>query len=591
MPVPDSSRVAATVDLLRPFTGEWALVAAYRLLRVELGRQRGVTVTADPVLEAHLGPYPRARALEQLTADGPAGDDVRALAELHQRLLHPDRRKAAGAWFTPQPLVDHLLDEALEPTLDEVPTPSDVTLLDPACGSGLFLVAALHRLLRRGVPIEHALGHCLHGTEVDPAAAELARLSLWVAAGDAGGGPDLPEPQIEVGDGLERDPAAYDVVIGNPPFLNRLERRTAIDAAAGRRLTHVSEGVVGPYTDLSAVFLHHAVSWTRPGGRVALVQPQSLLAVRDAAGVRRHLAVTCSLESLWASSEPVFDAGVLTCAPVLRKGGLQAGVRRRHGPSFEPRPAVEPGELDGTWSHLVAEALGVPQVWSRRARPTRSVGDVADCTADFRDQYYGLDGHVHEAVDCAAGVPLVTTGLIDPAVTHWGRRPTRFLKQAWTAPVVDLRSLAGDPGLARWSRARLVPKVLVGTQGQVVEAVADAAGGWLPSVPVVTVVPRDVSLWRLLAVLLAPPVAAHAATTYTGAGLTMRAIKLSARQVAQLPLPAGQAAWGEAACRAEQAQREPEHRLAHLEAMGRLMCQAYDVPPDEVLPWWLARLR
>jgi hypothetical protein len=593
MPVPEPSRVAAVVDLLRPVVGEQAPATAYRLLRAELGRQRGLTVAVEPGLDGDL----RARLLGLLTVDGPAGDDARALAELHQRLLHPDRRKAAGAWFTPQPLVEHLLDEALEPTLDEASSAADVTVLDPACGSGLFLVAALHRFLRRGVPVRHALGRCLHGVELDPAAAELTRLSLWLTALDAGEGHDLPQPQVEAGDALDRGPAAYDVVVGNPPFLNRLERRTAIEAAAGRRLTELSEGAVRPYTDLSAVFLHRALSWVRPGGRVALVQPQSLLAARDAAGVRRHLVATCSLDSLWASGEPVFDAGVLTCAPVLRKGGAQLRVRRHHGPALESRPPVEAGRLDGTWSHLVAEALGVPQVWSRRARPragartTGRVGDVAHCTADFRDQYYGLAGHVHEAADCPGGAPLVTTGLIDPAITHWGTRPTRFLKRAWTAPVVDLATPAAGPGLGRWSRARLVPKLLVGTQGHVVEAVVDERGEWLPSVPVITVVPRGATLWHLLAVLLAPPVAAHAATTYAGAGLTMRAIKLSARQVAQLPLPTDEPAWTQAADWAWRAQQDPEQRLAHLETMGRLMCEAYDVRPDEVLPWWRDRLR
>jgi hypothetical protein len=409
---------------------------------------------------------------------------------------------------------------------------------------------------------------------------------------EAGADAHVPEAGITVGDALQVvRPATYDAVVGNPPFLNRMERRTALDPVAGRRLAAESEGAVRPYTDLSAVFLHRSVSWVRPGGRVGLVQPQSLLAARDAAGVRRDLASRCSLESLWASSVPVFDAGVLTCAPVLRVGGAQRRVRRSQGPHFEPLEPAEPADLEGTWSHLVADALGVPRVWTAGRRFPGRLGDVADCTADFRDQYYGLDGHVHESFACPGGVPLVTAGLVDPAVNRWGSRPTRFLKRRWAAPVVDVDSLAGT-SLDRWARSRLVPKLLVATQGQVVEAVADEAGAWLPSVPVITVLPRDgASLWRLLAVLLAPPVAAHAAATYAGAGLTMRAIKLSARQVAQLPLPTRDEPWEQAAARAREAQHDPDRRLAHLEDVGRLMCESYEVPPDDVLSWWRDRLR
>ena len=586
MAVPGPAQVAAAVDLLRPTHGDQALVGAYRLLRHELARQRGVSPGGAPGVDGALAE----RTLDLLATDGAAVDDVRGLADLHQRLLSPGRRRTAGAWFTPQPLIDHLLDEALEPALDEVG--GAVTVLDPACGSGLFLVSALHRLARRGVSAEHALRHCLRGIELDAGAAELTRISLWIAALDAGADAHVPEARIEVGDALQvARPATYDVVVGNPPFLNRLERRTALDPALGRRLSAESQGTLRPYTDLSAVFLHHSVSWARRGGRVGMVQPQSLLAARDAAGVRRHLASTCSLESLWASSEPVFDAGVLTCAPVVRSGGDQGRVRRSHGPCFEQLAPAEPRDLEGTWSHLVADALGVPRVWTAAHRPPGRFGDLAECTADFRDQYYGLDGHVQESVACPRGAPLVTTGLVDPALNGWGSRPTRFLKRRWMAPVVDVDSLAGT-SLHRWARSRLVPKILVATQGQVVEAVADEAGEWLPSVPVITVSPREgVSLWRLLAVLLAPPVAAHAAATYAGAGFTMRAIKLSARQVAQLPLPTRDGVWDQAAECARQAQHDPERRLAHLEDVGRLMCEAYDVPPDDVLPWWRDRLR
>ncbi len=603
MAVPVGSRVADAVTMLgsrAAMPAELARLAVYRLLRVELIRQRGLDVDPFPVLGGltpRLGPAEVDEVLAALRSDGgPGPDDVRGLGELHQGLLSTGTRRSAGAYFTPQPLIEHLLDETLEPALDER-SPSEVAICDPSCGSGLFLVAAARRLLSRGVPVRRVLEHCVRGVELDPGAAELARTCLLLTAIDAGETSDLPDPLVHVGDALtEALPGApYDVVVGNPPFLNRLERRTALRPGLGRALADRSGGAVRSYTDVSAVFLHQAVSWVRPGGRVALVQPQSLLAARDAAGVRARLAAVASLDSLWASDRPVFDAGVLTCAPVLRVGGAQGAVRRVSGPGIEPCAETEPGDLTGTWSHLVAEALGLPRVQlARRGHGAgRTVEDVAECTADFRDQYYGLRPHVREAALCPDGVPLVTAGLIDPAVSLWGSRPTRFLKQQWRAPVVDLESLRAEPKLDRWAAARRVPKVLLATQGRVIEAVADVEGGWLPSVPTITVVPRRVSLWQLLAVLLAPPLSVHAATTYAGAGLSMQAIKLSAGQVAALPLPCHDQAWDEGAelARAAQQAADPADRLGHLVAMGERMCVAYDVAPADVLPWWRDRLR
>ncbi|HYG94531.1 MAG TPA: hypothetical protein VD859_13195, partial [Nocardioides sp.] len=120
----------------------------------------------------------------------------------------------------------------------------------------------------------------------------------------------------------------------------------------------------------------------------------------------------------------------------------------------------------------------------------------------------------------------------------------------------------------------------------------DERGEWLPSVPVVSVVPHRVAdLWRLLAVLLAPPVVAHAAARYLGTGLTGSSIKVSARQLAGLPLPVDGDAWTEGARLAEAAQRsDDEGRPGLLADAATAMTTAY-AGDDEVLDWWLERAR
>lgn len=543
----------------------------------------------------------------------PAAEPVNALGAVHERVLmcrpvvesrqlrleapRPtgSGRKAAGAYFTPPSLVGWLLDHALEPALDEVGDVEHLVVCDPSCGAGAFLVAATRRLRARGVAAGRALSRVV-GVDLDAGALEIARVCLWLEAVEPGRPVAMPELDLRVADALldvgwegPGAPEGFHVVVGNPPFLNQLERLTSHRPGVAAQLNERSEGVLRPYTDVSAVFLQRAVGWVRPGGRVGLVQPQSLLAARDAAGVRAYVAGSCALEAIWASDVPVFAAHVLTCAPVLQRAAPQGPVRRFHGPAFdelEPRSAPE---LDDGWSFLVAAGLGIPE--TDLSAEHGILADVADCTADFRDQYYGLAPYVHEAAAAPTGhvAPLVTSGLIDPAESLWGRRSTRFLKRAWDAPVVDLDGLRGDGKLHRWSTRRLVPKVLVGTQGRVIEAVVDEDGRWLPSVPTITVVPAPDRLWHVLAVLLAPPVAAHAAARFAGAALSMRAIKLSAGQVGRLPLPVDQASWDRGAAAVRRAQQEPSSRRLHLAEAARHMCDAYCCE-DDVLEWWLARL-
>ena len=587
---------------------------------------------ATAVQEATCRAYRSLRADPSLVAPraGECGATLAAeLGRLHEALLErrPEwdgatlrlrdggsARRATGSWFTPPTLVEHLLDQALEPVLAEAQRAGgaegllQVAILDPACGAGAFLAAAAHRLAHRIARCRSAeptaaqlrdahvevLASCVYGVDRDPGAVELARIALWHQSGASTTEP--PEVRLVVADALLDDwPArfpevfvdrgGFDVVVGNPPFLNQLQSLTAHRPGTAAALAERSGGALRAYTDVSAVFLHRSLGWLRPGGRSALVQPQSLLGARDAGGVRAALAAEAALESLWATDERVFSASVQTCAPVLRRGAVQGPVRRSHGPQFRTLASYADPDLTGEWSFLLAAGLGVPEV----ALPARAgvLGDIAACTADFRDQYYGLEPYVREARDCPSGVPLVTTGLIDPAVCWWGRRDARFLKRRWKAPVVDVEALRADEALNRWATNRLVPKVLLATQGRVLEAVADPVGAWLPSVPTVSVVPEKDRLWHALAVLLAPPVAAHAAARYAGTALTMRAIKLSASQAARLPLPVDRAAWDRGAELAERL--DPTTEQPDLSELAAVMCAAYGVRDPAVLRWWRDR--
>lgn len=468
-----------------------------------------------------------------------------AAAAAHEQGLaaQRDERRRRGAFYTPPDLVAWVLDRAL------AGLPPGAPVLDPACGAGHFLVAAARRV---GVA-------AVHGSDLDAEAVAIARERL--AAED----PSVPAEQIAaqvlVADGLEAWAGRrFAAVVGNPPFLGQLRRRTSGQSEGSRR-------GLGAYTDTSAVFLHRALDLVDDGGVVALVQPLSVLAARDAGPVRAAVAERGGIADFWCSPRPVFDGTpVLTCVPVVRVG---AG------------PAVDPD----AWGSLAAPSFGIPEV--RLSAGAGVVGDLATCTADFRDQYYGLVPFVG---DDPSGTPLVTSGLIDPAELRWGSATTRFARRPYDAPAVDLAALRAAGDLAGWADARLVPKLLVAAQGRVVEAVVDEAGAWLPSVPVLSVVPQDpADLWRLLAVTLAPPVVAHAAARYLGTGLTPGSVKVSARQLAALPLPSEPAAWDEGARLAERAQRAVDaDRPELLLATARVMTAAYR-GSDEVLAWWSAR--
>lgn len=403
--------------------------------------------------------------------------------------------------------------------------------------------------------------------------------------------------------------SGFDAVVGNPPYLNQLQSDTAVQRPTAELLRHCTGGIATGYADTAAAFWARVPDWLRPGGRAGLVVPHSLLVTADTAALRERLLTVGHLQGLWVAGERAFaDADVMTCAPIWQSkpvgdpGSAEdstPAIARWTGAACVP---TAPASVDNaalakaaTWGIVAADLLGIPIV---PCQPQWRLADWASATADFRDQYYGLDGFV---VDRADGdpwqwAPLITAGLLDLAACHHGVRPTRLLKRDWQAPRVDVVRMRSDGTLGPWMALRQVPKVLVATQTPVLEVWVDAVGAALPSVPVLTVVPRDpAALWTVGAALASPVAAAWAAGQFAGAALALTALKLSASQLLALPAPDATAAQWPLAVRAFQAAHTAptqNQRAAQLRVFGdaAVRCHGLDHgSAQRVLAWWLRR--
>jgi hypothetical protein len=534
---------------------------------------------------------PRVRAAVSTMTDDEARDPARTLGAALEAILQDSggrrsTRKKTGAYYTPASLVEYVLDAGLDGGRLGVSTGRGVH--DPACGSGLFLVGAMRRLARR-IPIEEA-ARCVSGMDVNPAAVLLARFAMWLECSGAVRVEEL-ERNIRVGDALMgEDGRCYDAIVGNPPFLNQLETATAHGAARAKLLQERYGEAARCYADTAGIFLAMAVRRVRSGGRVSLVQPQSLLSARDAEPTRRAVLDAGVLAELWVAQEHVFGASVLVCVPTVRVGDrTTAKPVVRAGGDYRKLPPSEEQVSAASWAPLVASAHGIPEF---EYASSGVLGDIAEATADFRDQFYGLRGCiVEDSVDPDAP-RVVTTGLIDPAACLWGERATRIDGHRWEAPRADLDLLGRDPEMARWARQRLVPKVLLATQTRVLEAAVDAEGLWLPVTPLITVRPRDpVMLWTMGALLCSPVLSAIGLRRHAGAGLSASAIKLSAKQVLQLPIPEDADALLAAGELFREASHSPARRADLLRACALQSCRAYRVSAvDDLMDWWSPRL-
>ncbi len=136
-----------------------------------------------------------------------------------------NERKKTGTYYTPDSLVQALLDSALDPVLDRIEAEDDdlakpllsVTVVDPACGSGHFLLSAARRIATRVArhrtgdvasadDYRHALREvaraCIHGVDCNPLAVELTKVALWIETVEPGKPLGFLDANIRCGDSL-----------------------------------------------------------------------------------------------------------------------------------------------------------------------------------------------------------------------------------------------------------------------------------------------------------------------------------------------------------------------------------------------------
>jgi N-6 DNA Methylase len=555
----------------------------------EAGR-RGVALPADLHIWRLAGIRPPTAGSAGAAADdmpreahpGAAVDPAALVGAALEAATDDGRRRARGLHVTPGWLADYLAARALPRHRGADGHAAGPTVCDPACGGGAFLLAAARRLHGLGIGRRDIVRDLLWGADIDPvglAAAEAA-LALWAGEGPPPGRLVVADPLDAGATAWASPPAAgFDAVVGNPPFQNQLGRATARSHDDRRGLRARYGNAVRAYTDTAWLFLLLGCDLVRPGGRVVLVQPQSVVAARDAAAVRDALADCADLRDMWLDDGRVFDAAVRVCAPVLERRVAPPPAR-----PARPSPA-------GEWGRLCAEAAALPAVDLARSPGSGTLGGRAAILAGFRDQYYGLAGAVRERDELPAGAPvapLMTSGARDWGLSSWGERPVRYARRRWHAPVVDLDLLDACPPVAqRWVARCRAPKLVVGTQTRVVEAAVDAVGLWVPSVPALAVVPHDLGeVWRLAAAVLAPAATAWLAHRSVGTALDRAALKVAKPDLAALPLPTDAGAWDAATTALRAYASEPgEGRLDRYLAAAET---AYGTAP-ELTAWWRAR--
>jgi type I restriction enzyme M protein len=282
------------------------LEAHYRHVLEALGKEPGMLGTIFRKAQNKIqDPAKLKRLVSMMDEETWIGLDADVKGDVYEGLLEKnaaDVKSGAGQYFTPRPLIQAMV-EVVQPS-------PDMRILDPACGTGGFLLAAHEYILNHHQldpdQKKHLRHDALKGYDIVDGVVRLCAMNLFLH--DIGGSNSPVETQDSLRSlGSDR----YDMVLTNPPF-GKKSSYTVLGAdgkAEKESQTYVREDFVASTSNKQLNFLQHIKSVLKIGGRAAVVLPDNVL-FEGGAGetVRRKLLHECDVHTLLRLPTGIFYA-------------------------------------------------------------------------------------------------------------------------------------------------------------------------------------------------------------------------------------------------------------------------------------------
>ena len=383
---------------------------------------------------------------------------LEAQAEGRESVNKLSGRKTDGVYYTPEWVVERIVDGTIGPRLSDMRREAGwpengspdgaaveryrdalrrLTVLDPACGSGAFLITALRYLetawrdtepLRDvgapSEPMHDFLATAIHGVDINPSSVEIAQLALWLHTARSDrplssldatvkSGNSLVPPAFYLGvqqeafDDAERERVnafdwqaafpdifargGFDVVVGNPPYVKLQNFRPAHPEVADW-LVKGRVNARNPYEstrtgnfDLYLPFIEAGLRLLRPGGRMGYIAP-SVWTVNDYGEGLRNLVARGRHLDCWLDfrSYQVFEEVTVYTALQFFSRAATDAIRVAEAPRGPSQVPPDPWITGGTlawgeqdhgdrWVMLAGEARALINRLARDCRPLTAV--------------------------------------------------------------------------------------------------------------------------------------------------------------------------------------------------------------------------
>ena len=282
----------------------------YRYILDNLGREQGILGEIFKKAENRIrDPAKLKRLVDLIDGEVWMGLAIDVKGEIYEGLLQKnaeDIKSGAGQYFTPRPLIRAMV-ECVRPE-------PGMTIHDPACGTGGFILAAQKHILDNYPNLsrdekEFLRTETFRGWEIVQETARLCLMNMYL---HGIGGEVHDESPITVADSLEQPPRDhYDMVLTNPPF----GRKSSITIYNGdgtvtrQTLSYERDDFWATTSNKQLNFVQHVRSLLKQNGTAAMIVPDNVL-FEGGAGetVRRNLLQQCDCHTLLRLPTGVFYA-------------------------------------------------------------------------------------------------------------------------------------------------------------------------------------------------------------------------------------------------------------------------------------------
>lgn len=268
-------------------------------------------------------------------------------------------RKEKGVFYTPPEVVERITEKLLSEV--ELSVNPYIKILDPACGTGLFMIKAFEVLKRKfeenydtildrnkelkGVLKRDGIGsfivdNNLWGADIDREALDAAAEMLMKLAGGE------PEMNLVCCDSLTGgsinqkslfDYKEYDYIIGNPPYIGHKQ----VSWEYKQVLQQLYKGIYKDKSDISYCFIKKGIDLLKEGGSLSFIISRYFMEGPSAAGLRKYITDHCTITEVvdFYGNRVFRDAGVAACIITLKKG-----IYDRETSVLKQRPGIKGNE-------------------------------------------------------------------------------------------------------------------------------------------------------------------------------------------------------------------------------------------------------